>query len=155
MFDKILRETIVTWRFLFQEFKDFESKFFLVIIGLFLFPISYWVFLVVCGFWIIGPFLSNCQIYENKVVHSTFFSINLFIYLFLAGWVFVAARGLSLVAASGGYSSLRCGLLISMASLCCRARTLGARALVVAVCELSSCGSRAVERRLSSCGAWA
>ena len=36
------------------------------------------------------------------------FYINLFIYLFLAGWVFVAARGLSLVAARGGYSSLRC-----------------------------------------------
>ena len=90
-----------------------------------------------------------------KLFIVLFFSINLFIYLFLAGWVFVAARGLSLVAASGGYSSLRCGLLISMASLCCRARTLGARALVVAVCELSSCGSRAVERRLSSCGAWA
>ena len=33
--------------------------------------------------------------------------IYLFIYLRLR-WVFVAARGLSLVAASGGYSSLRC-----------------------------------------------
>ena len=32
--------------------------------------------------------------------------INLFIYLWLH-WVFVAARGLSLVAVSGGYSSLR------------------------------------------------
>ena len=31
----------------------------------------------------------------------------LFIYLWLR-WVFVAARGLSLVAASGGYSLLRC-----------------------------------------------
>ena len=31
----------------------------------------------------------------------------LFIYFWLH-WVFVAARGLSLVAASGGYSSLRC-----------------------------------------------
>ena len=33
--------------------------------------------------------------------------ITLFIYLWLH-WVFVAARGLSLVAVSGGYSSLRC-----------------------------------------------
>ena len=36
---------------------------------------------------------------------------NLFIYLlfyFWLHWVFVAARGLSLVAASGGYSSLQC-----------------------------------------------
>ena len=54
----------------------------------------------------------------------------LFIYLFLH-WVFVAVRGLSLVVASGGYSSLRCagfslqwllfvavrGLLIAVASL--------------------------------------
>ena len=36
-----------------------------------------------------------------------FFFINLFIYLWLR-WVFVAARGLSLAAASTGYSSLRC-----------------------------------------------
>ena len=36
-----------------------------------------------------------------------FFLINLFIYFWLR-WVFVAARRLSLVAASGGYSSLRC-----------------------------------------------
>ena len=33
--------------------------------------------------------------------------IYLFIYFWLR-WVFVAARGLSLVAVSGGYSSLRC-----------------------------------------------
>ena len=33
--------------------------------------------------------------------------INLFIYLWL-GWVFVAAHGLSLIAVSRGYSSLRC-----------------------------------------------
>ena len=40
-----------------------------------------------------------------------FFKINfiyLFIYLSWPRWVFVAACGLSLVAASGGYSSLRC-----------------------------------------------
>ena len=68
--------------------------------------------------------------------------------LFLAVLVFVAVHGLSLVAASGGYSSLRCAgfslwwllLLWSMGS-----RRAG----------FSSCGLRAVERRLSSCGAWA
>ena len=37
-----------------------------------------------------------------------FLFINLFIYLFLAALGLVAARGLSLVAESGGYSSLRC-----------------------------------------------
>ena len=36
-----------------------------------------------------------------------FFNFYLFIYFWLH-WFFVAARGLSLVAASGGYSSLRC-----------------------------------------------
>ena len=35
------------------------------------------------------------------------FLINLFIYFWLC-WVFVSVRGLSLVAASGGHSSLRC-----------------------------------------------
>ena len=45
--------------------------------------------------------------------HLFFFFFKLFIYLFLAAlglchWVFVAARGLSLVAASRGYSSLWC-----------------------------------------------
>ena len=53
--------------------------------------------------------------------------------------VFVAVRGLPLLAASGGYSSLRWLLL-----LC----SLGSRHA-----GFSSCGSRALERRLSSCGA--
>ena len=38
---------------------------------------------------------------------------------------------------------------------CCRARALGTRALVVVARGLSSCGSRALECRLSSCGAQA
>ena len=46
-----------------------------------------------------------------------FFFFNKFIYLFIyfwLCWVFVSVRGLSLVAASGGYSSLRCaGLSLS------------------------------------------
>ena len=37
----------------------------------------------------------------------TFLKIYLFIYFWLR-WVFVVARGLSLVAVSGGYSSLQC-----------------------------------------------
>ena len=49
------------------------------------------------------------------------FFFNIFIYLFIyfwLHWVFVAARGLSLVAASRGYSSLQlCELLITVASL--------------------------------------
>ena len=38
---------------------------------------------------------------------------------------------------------------------CCRARALGTLASVVVAHGLSSCGSRALERRLSSCGAQA
>ena len=38
---------------------------------------------------------------------------------------------------------------------CCGGPALGAWASVVAARGLSSCGSRALERRLSSCGAWA
>ena len=43
-------------------------------------------------------------------------------------------------------------LLIAVASRC-RAQALGARASVVVACGLSSCGSRALEHRLSSCSA--
>ena len=65
-------------------------------------------------------------------------------------WVFVAACGLSLVAASRGYSLLWCG-----GFSCCGAWALGAWASVVVAHRLSICGSRALEHRLSSCGAWA
>ena len=41
------------------------------------------------------------------VFPNSFLPPYLFIYFWLH-WVFVAARGLSLVVASGGYSSLRC-----------------------------------------------
>ena len=44
------------------------------------------------------------------------------------------------------------GLLIAVASRC-GAWALGAWASVIAAHGLSSCGSRALERRLSSCGA--
>ena len=58
-----------------------------------------------------------------------------FIYFWLR-WVFVAARRLSLVAASGGYSSLRCvGFLLWWLLL------------------LRSTGSRHVS--FNSCGTWA
>ena len=52
---------------------------------------------------------------------------------------------------------LHCGV---RASHCCGfshcgAWALGRRASVLAVCGLSRCDSRALELRLSSCGAWA
>ena len=64
-------------------------------------------------------------------------------YFFLIFKKFLAALGLHCTARAshcGGFS-------------CCRARALGARASVVVACGLSSCGSRALEHRLSSCGA--
>ena len=49
---------------------------------------------------------------------SFFFKIYLFyLFYFWLCWVFVAAHRLSLVVASGGYSSLGCRLLIAVASL--------------------------------------
>ena len=48
------------------------------------------------------------------VRYGSYFFFNLFIYLFWLCWVFVSVRGLSLVAASGGHSSLQCaGLSLS------------------------------------------
>ena len=66
--------------------------------------------------------------------------------------VFVAARELSLVAASGGYSSLRCmGFSLRWLLLL---RSTGSRhtGSVVVARGLSSCGLWPLERRLSSCG---
>ena len=86
-----------------------------------------------------------------------FFSLLiLFIHLFWLCWVFVAACGLSLVAASGE-TTLHCSARASHCGgfSCCGARALGARASVVVAHGLSSCGSRALECRFSSCGAWA
>ena len=59
---------------------------------------------------------------------------------------------LSLVVASG--ATLPCGVWASHCGgfSCCGAQALGARASVVAARGLSSCGSRALECRLSSCG---
>ena len=91
--------------------------------------------------------ITSCQLpWARASLYS--FLINLFIYLVWLLWVFVAAHGLSLVAASRGYSQLRCTgfslqghlLLWSTGS-----RRTGFR----------SCGSRALERSLSSCGAQA
>ena len=77
-----------------------------------------------------------------------YFGRILFFFNFWLRWVFVAARGLSLVAARGGYSLLRCGSFLLRWLLLLRStdsRRVG----------FSSCGSRALERRLSSYGAQA
>ena len=65
------------------------------------------------------------------------------------------ARRFSLVVASGGHSSLQCVASHCSGFSCCRARALGMWASVVEARGLSSCGLRALECRLSSCGTWA
>ena len=79
-------------------------------------------------------------------VHICYTYIHIYIFLiylfyFWLHWVFVAARGLSLVAAIG--ATLRCGVWASHCGgfSCCGARALGARASVVVAHGLSSCGS--------------
>ena len=70
-----------------------------------------------------------------------------FIYLFYLLWAVLGLccyRDFSLVVASGGYSLfVLLGLLISVAALAAEHR-LWAVGSVVAGCELSSCGSRAL-----------
>ena len=76
------------------------------------------------------------------------FKKNKFIYLiyFWLHWVFIAARGLSLVVMSRGYSSLWCaGFSLRWLLLL---RSAGSR-----YAGFSSCGSQALEHRLSSCSA--
>ena len=71
-----------------------------------------------------------------------------FIYLFLGlRWVFVAAGGLCLAVASGGYSSLRWCAGFSLRWLLVLQTTGSRRA------GFSSCGLQALECTLSSCGA--
>ena len=71
------------------------------------------------------------------------FCFNLFIFGCVGSSLLNA--GFSLVATSGGYSSLRCvGLSLWWLLLL---RSTGSR-----YAGFSSCGSRALERRLSNCG---
>ena len=84
-------------------------------------------------------FLMVTQYSQHNLSNNTFFSpecyffITLFIYLWLY-WVFVTARGLSLVEVSGSYSLLVVHRLLISAASRCGARTLGHMGF-------SSCGS--------------
>ena len=98
-----------------------------------------------------SKFIQLCNHHHNLVSFSLIYLFfkkylfYLFIYFWLR-WVFVAARGLSLVAASRGYSSLWCaGFSLRWLLLL---RSTGSRCA-----GFSSCGTRALESRLSSCGA--
>ena len=84
---------------------------------------------------------------RNPTSRGAFFFFNLFtlfIYFWLH-WVFIVMCGLSLVVASGVHSLLRCaGLPLQWPLLL---QSTGPRCM-----GFSSCASRALERRLSSCG---
>ena len=69
-----------------------------------------------------------------------------FFFFFGCVWVFVAKRRLSLVAASGSYSLLRCASFSLQWLLLLQ--STGSRST-----GFSSCGTWALERRFSSCGA--
>ena len=100
-------------------------------------------------------------------LNAQIFFKNLFILLFILVLAALGLRcclgGFSLVVESRGYSSLRCEgfslrqllLLRSTGSRHAGFSSCGTRASVVVARRLSSCDSRALERRLSSCGAWA
>ena len=99
-------------------------------------------------FYFINIFLKQLlRMLEATAYHFYYYYFHLFIYFWLQ-WVFVAAQGLSLVAASRGYSPLWCtGFSLRWLLLL---RNTGSRHT-----GFSSCGSRALERRLSSCGSQA
>ena len=74
----------------------------------------------------------ECLLAVFLVVLLLFFNVFICFYFWLC-WVFVAARGLSLVAASGGYSSLRCAGFSSQWLLLLRSTgSRRARSVVVA-----------------------
>ena len=102
-------------------------------------------------------FVSNLgghSLSAHEVFLFTYYSFfNKLIYLFLVVlglhccvWAFSSCgeQGLLFLEVSG--------LLIAVASHC-GAQVVGVWALVVVACRLNSCGSQALEHRLSSCGA--
>ena len=86
----------------------------------------------------------------------SFFKINLFI-LFIFGCVGSSLLRAGFLQLQRAGATLSCGAQASHCSSfsCCGAQALGTRASVVVAGGLSSCGPRALERRVSSCGAWA
>ena len=93
---------------------------------------------------------------SNFIFDVAFFLFLLFYFIYL---LFLAALGLCCCMPAFLWlqrvgATLHCGSRASHCGgfSCCRVWALGARASVVVACGLSSCGSWALERRLSSCG---
>ena len=78
--------------------------------------------------------------------------IYLFIYVCIFGYIGSPLMRVVFLQLGRAGATLRCGARASHCGgfSCCRARALGAQASVVMTRGLSSCGSRALERRLSS-----
>ena len=105
-------------------------------------------------------FLLVC--FTIKVINISFITehtlfIFKFIYLFIFGCVGSSLLCVGFLWLRWVGATLCCSAWASHCSgvSCCRAWALGVRASVVAARGLSSCGSRAPEHRLSSCGTWA
>ena len=99
---------------------------------------------------------------KRGAVGSTFYPLNLlsplvlyFFFFFWLHWVFVAVRGLSLIAARRGYSSLRCAGFSWQWLLLLRSTGSRHTGFSSVAQGLNSRGSWALERRLSSRGTWA
>ena len=87
--------------------------------------------------------LKDFQIDMRLELCQVFYSVLFFLPPFFLRWVFVAVCRLSVVAVSGGYSSLRSTGFSLRWLPCCGGRALGVQASVVVACGLSSCGTRA------------
>ena len=96
-------------------------------------------------------------IYFFSFFKKIFFYFLYFIlkfYLFFYYFYFLAALGLCCcVRAFSSCCELGLLFVVVRGFSCCGARALGTWASVVVACELSSCGLRALEHRLSSCRA--
>ena len=91
---------------------------------------------------------------KSRIVHDpTTLFYYLFIYLFMAAFGLHCCSRASSSCSEGGYSSLWCVGVSLRWLLLLGAQALGAWASVVVTHRLSSCGSQALERRLSSYGA--
>ena len=105
------------------------------------------------GAWVLEDFVKQGCCSSPGLITSSFFKMYLFIYIFGCVGSLLLCAGFSLVVASGGCSSLRCAGFSLGGFSWCGARALGVRASVVVALGLSSCGSQALEHRLSRCGA--
>ena len=136
LFDILLASIVSVEKFLYEVlfFLHFPSLEASVSFSLILAWVVAWFFFHHCTSPSVDPFIYGLQFWS-----SFFFKIHSLIHSFinlLLRWVFVAARRLSLVAASGGYSLLRCaGFSLQWLLLL---RSMGSRHA-----GFSSCGMRA------------